>query len=320
MNFTFDEDQLALRDGVRALLEKECTPDDVRASWETETGRSQQRWQAMADMGVLALVVPEQFGGMGLDETWLVLLLEEAGRAALPEPLGAVTVAVGLIVDAAPEPSREEWLPRIVSGEVTAVATLPSSPWVDDAHVADLLLVADDGEQLHVVDPSEVDLVAAPTLDRSRRLYSVTPKVSARSCLADRAGGAITKAVDRSEVASAAYLLGTARKLVDLATAYALEREQFGAPIGSFQAVKHQLASALVKIEFARPAVYRAAWSIANDVEGRSEHARMAATLANQAAHLAARTSLQVHGAIGYTDEHDLHLWLRRALTPARIP
>ena len=319
MNFAFDQDQLALRDGVRALLEKECTPDDVRASWETETGRSPQRWQALADMGVLGLVVPEQFGGMGLDETWLVLLLDEAGRAALPEPLGAVTVAVGLIVDAAPEPSREEWLPRILSGEVTAVATLPTVAWVDDAHVADLLLVADDGQQLHVLDPSDVQLQPAPSLDRSRRLFSLTPKVSARTCLADRATDAIAKAVDRNDLADAAYLLGSARKLVDLATSYALEREQFGSPIGSFQAVKHQLASALVKIEFARPAVYRAAWSIANGVTGRSEHTRMALTLARQAAHLAARTSLQVHGAIGYTDEHDLHLWLRRALSPAPI-
>lgn len=319
MNFTFDEDQLALRDGVRALLEKECTPDDVRASWETETGRSPQRWQALADMGVLGLVVPEQFGGMGLDETWLVLLLEEAGRAALPEPLGAVAVAIGLIVDAAPEPSRKEWLPRIVSGEVIAVASLPTTTWVDDAHVADLLLLADDGEQLHVIDPSGIEFVPAPTFDRSRRLYSFSAKVSARSCLADRAGDAIAKAVDRHDLAAAAYLLGSARKLVDLATSYALEREQFGAPIGSFQAVKHQLASALVKIEFARPAVYRAAWSITNDVTGRSEHAQMAKTLASQAAHLAARTALQVHGAIGYTDEHDLHLWLRRALSPAPI-
>ena len=315
MNFVFDEDQLALRDGVRALLDKECTPDDIRASWETETGRSPQRWQALADLGVLGLVVPEQFGGMGLDETWLVLLLEEAGRAALPEPLGPVTVAIGLIVDSAPESLREEWLPRILSGEVIAVAALPGAPWVDDAHVADLLLVTDGG-QLHVLDPSEVELVPAPTLDRSRRLFAVTPKLSARSCLADRAGGPIAAAVDRSNLAEAAYLIGAARKLVDLATSYALEREQFGAPIGSFQAVKHQLASALVKIEFARPAVYRAAWSIANETTGRTEHVAMARTMAGQAAHLAARTSLQVHGAIGYTDEHDLHLWLRRALAP----
>jgi hypothetical protein len=118
-------------------------------------------------------------------------------------------------------------------------------------------------------------------------------------------------------MAEAATLLGTARVLVEMGTRYALEREQFGAAIGSFQAVKHHLATAAVRTEFAAPAVYRAAWSCATAAVGRSEHAAMARTLAAQAAHLAARTALQVHGAIGYTDEHDLHLWLRTALNPA---
>ena len=316
MNFTFDQEQLALRSGVRTLLEKECTPDDVRASWETETGRSRQRWQALADLGVLGLVVPEELGGMGLDETWLVLLLEEAGRAALPEPLGEVLAAIGLIVDAAPESLRQEWLPRIISGEVTAVTALEPGRAVDDAHVANLLLVAEGGE-LHVLDPGTAELTPAPALDRSRRRFTLTPRLTARSCLAHRADPALAKAADRRDLAEAAYLLGSARKLIELATAYALEREQFGAPIGSFQAVKHHLASALVKTEFAAPAVYRASWSVATDSPGRREHVAMAATLAAQAAHLAARTALQVHGAIGYTEEHNLHLWLRRALNPS---
>ena len=316
MKFTFDDEQLALRDGVRALLAKECTPDHVRASWDTETGRSPQRWQAIADLGVLGVAVPEELGGMGLDETWLVLLLEEAGRAALPEPLGEVLAATGLIVDAAPESLRQEWLPRIISGEVTAVTALSEERLVDDPHVADLLLVAEGGE-LHVVDPGTAELTPAPTLDRSRRRFSLTPRLTARSCLAHRADPMLAKAADRRDLAEAAYLLGTARKLVDLSKTYALEREQFGVPIGSFQAVKHQLASVLVKTEFAAPAVYRASWSIATDSPGRTEHVQMARTLAGQAAHLAARTALQVHGAIGYTEEHDLHLWLRRALNPS---
>ena len=316
MNFTFDEDQLALRDGVRKLLADHCTPDDVRASWATDTGRSPERWQALADMGVVGVVIPEAFGGMGLDETWLVLLLEEAGRAALPEPLGPVAVAASLMCDVAPETYRSEWLPRIARGDAIAVAVLEQGGWVDDAHTADLLLVADDG-QLHVVEPDAAQVVAMPTLDRSRRRFTVTPRTTARSCLADRAGEAIAKARDRTALAEAAVLLGTAGKLIELAASHALQREQFGAPIGSFQAVKHQLATALVKTEFARPAVYRAAWSIATEANGRSGHTAMAQTLAAQAAHLAARTALQVHGAIGYTDEHDLHLWLRRGLNPA---
>ena len=316
MKFAFDDDQLALRDGVRGLLEKQCTPDDVRASWVTETGRSPQRWQSLAEMGVLGLMIPEQFGGLGLDDTWLVLLVEEAGRAALPEPLGPVTVAARLLTDAAPETFRNEWLPRVASGEAIVVAALPDSPYVDDAHTADLLLVVED-RQLHVVEPAAADFTEVPTLDRSRRRFTVTPRMNARSCLADRCAPSIAAAVDRAGLVEAAYLLGTARKLIDLGTAYALEREQFGAQIGSFQAVKHQLATALVRTEFARPAVYRAAWSVANNIDGRTEHVALARTLAAQAAHLAARTSLQVHGAIGYTDEHDLHLWLRRGLNPA---
>lgn len=316
MRFTFDQEQLALRDGVRALLAKECTPDDVRSAWDTETGRSPQRWKALADLGVLGVAVPEAFGGMGLDATWLVLLLEEAGRAALPEPLGEVLTATALLVDAAPNSLRQEWLPQIVAGDVLAVTALDPGGLVDDAHVADLLLLAEQG-QLHVVDPATAELVQVPTLDRSRRRFRVTPRITARSCLADRAATALARAAERRNLAEAAYLLGTARKLIELARDYALEREQFGAQIGSFQALKHQLATALVKVEFAAPAVYRASWSVGTDSAGRAEHVAMALTLAGQAAHLAARTALQVHGAIGYTEEHNLHLWLRRALNPA---
>ena len=313
MRFAFDEDQLALRDGVRAFLTSECTPDQIRAAWDTPTGRSPQRWEALAAMGVVGVTVPEEFGGMGLDETWLVLLLEEAGRAALPEALGSVVVAAALLADAGSDDQRETWLPRIAAGDAVVVASLPSAPWVDDAHVADLILLTD-GSEVHAVAPAAVELVAQPQLDRSRRPFSVSATLNARSCMAVRAGGAVALAADRARLAEGAVLLGTASKLIDLARDYALEREQFGVAIGSFQAVKHQLASALVKTEFARPAVYRAAWSVATDATGRAEHVKMAHVLAAQAAHTAARTALQVHGAIGYTEEHDLHLWLRRGL------
>lgn len=319
MDPAFADDQLALRDSVRALLEKECTPADVRASWTTETGRSAPRWQALADMGLLGLLVPEQFGGRGLDETWLVLLLEEAGRAALPEPLGPVSVAIGLIVDAAPEPLREEWLPRILSGEVIAVASLPSVPWVEDAHIADLLLVARDGE-LHVLDPAAADIVAAPASDRSRRLFTVSPRLNARSCLADRAKPAIALAEDRNALVHAAYLVGSASQLADLAASYALEHEQLDSPAGGSQAVEHQLAAAVAEIDLARPAVYRAAWSIAHDVADRSADVATARTLAAKAAHLAASTSLQLRRGIGDSEDHDLHPWLERALAPDATP
>lgn len=290
MDPVFTDEQEALRDRLRALLGNECTPDDVRASWDSETGRSAQRWQAVADFGVLGLTVPEEFGGMGLDWTWLVLLLEEAGRAALPEPLGEVLAATGLIVDAAPEPLRHQWLPRIISGEVIAVTALTPGRAVDDAHVADLLLVAE-GAQLHVVGPDNVELTQVPTPERNRRLFTVTPRLTARTCLAHRADSALAMAVDRRDLGEAAYLLGTARTLVGLTGTDAPE-----------------------DTEVAAQAVYRAARSVATDSTERTAHVAMAHTLAAQAAHVAAGRALHTHEAGGDTGEHDLHPWVRRAL------
>ena len=306
MDLAFTDEQIALRDRVRAVLASQCTPDDVRASWATPTGRSPQRWQAIADLGVLGIAVPEELGGMGLDETWLVLLLEEAGRAALPEPLGEVLAATGLVVDAAPESLRQEWVPRIVSGEVTAVTALTPGQAVDDAHVADLLLVAEDGE-LHVVDPSTAQLAPAPTSDRSRRRFMVTPRLTARSCLAHRADFALAKAADRKDLAEAAYLLGTARKLAELTAAHAGQGQQAGEP---------QLEPALENSELAASALYRAAGALATDEAGRAELVARARALAGQAAQLAGRTALQVHGAGGVPEEDDLHVWLGRASNP----
>lgn len=317
MRFAFDDHHLALRDAVRALLDKECTPTDVRAAWETPTGRSPARWQALADMGVVGMCVPESHGGMGLDDIAVVLVIEEAGRVALPEPLGAVaSVAASLLAEAAPEDVRSTWLPRLADGSSIVVAGLPGARYVEDAHQADFLLLAD-GDALHAARGEDVRTADAPALDRGRRRSTVTWTPSDRTLVTRHAAAAWAAAADRQGLVEAAYLVGTARACIDLATAYATRREQFSAVIGSFQAVKHALATALVKLEFARPAVYRAAWSVARGVDERHEHVELAHTLAAQAAHLAGRTSLQVHGAIGYTEEHDLHLWLRRALAPA---
>ena len=317
MRFAFDEDHHALRDAVRGLLAKKCTPADIRQGWDSPTGRSPQRWAALAQMGVVGLMIPEQFGGMGLDEVALVLVLEESARAGLPEPLAAVAaVAAPLLADVAPAEVCREWLPRIAAGDAISILALAGTPYVDDAHVADLLLMTD-GTTLHAVDREAVEMAPQSTLDRSRRRFRVDWRPSAGNCIAFSAQRHLVVAADRSALAAAAAALGVARKLLEMAVDYAKVREQFGAPIGSFQAIKHQLADVAVAVEFAAPAVYRAAWSLATDDAGRSDHVRMAKTLARTAAHQAARTALQVHGAIGYTDEHDLHLWLRQGLSPA---
>ena len=317
MRFAFDDEHLALRDAVRGLLAKECTPTEIRAAWDTQTGRSPQRWNALSQMGVVGLMIPEQFGGMGLDEIAMVLVLEESARAGLPEPLAAVAaVAAPLLADVAPAEVCEQWLPRIAGGEAIAILALAGTPYVDDAHVADLLLMTD-GTTLHAVGRDAVEMVAQPALDRSRRRFRVDWRANAANCIAFSAQRHLAAAADRSALAGAAAGLGVARKLLEMGTDYAKVREQFGAPIGSFQAVKHQLADVAVATEFAAPLVYRAAWSLATAHPDRAAHAQMAKSAARAAAHRAARTALQVHGAIGYTDEHDLHLWLRQGLSPA---
>ena len=263
MRFAFTEDQLAFRRAVREFFERECPPAYVRA-WVAD-GDPSQLWKGLAALGVVGLTVPERFGGLGLGELELVLVLEEAGRAALPEPLAETTaVAAPLIREAADEDIQAEWLPRVAAGEAILSIRRGSGS------------------------------VAIPEIDL---------EVTAHAAEA---------AFDRGALATSAVLCGIADRVIEMAASYAKERHQFGKPIGSFQAVKHLLADALLGLDFARPAVYRAAWSVANASPDRSRDVSMAKALASDAAVNACRSALQVHGAIGYTHEHDLHLWLNK--------
>jgi len=241
-----------------------------------------QRWKGLADLGVVGLTAPEEFGGLGKDETDLVLLLEEAGRARLPEPLAETTaVVIPLLRDMTWFHPAHEWLQRIAAGD--AIASYDRPP---DGSFRFAFLVAD-GSRHHFAG-AEASL-----------------------------GVADDPGLDRAAFAAAAVLCGIADRVIEMAAAYAKERHQFGKPIGSFQAVKHLLADALLGLEFARPAVYRAACSLANGVPAGSRHASIAKALASDAAVNACRSALQVHGAIGYTHEHDLHLWLNKGFSLA---
>lgn len=315
MKFTFTEDQLLFQSSVRSLLEKECTAERVRALWNTETGRSPELWARFAEIGLLGLLVPEDHGGLGMAEIDLVLLLEETGRVALPEPVvETAAIAVPLLRDSTAAARNEQWLGRIAAGEAIVTVGHASNPLVSDAHVADLLLLAH-GDEVHAVTKDQVTLQRQECSDASRRLFKVewTPADETRIARGDDGRRLLDAAFDRGALATAAQALGIAQRLVDLAVDYAKQREQFGRPIGSFQAVKHMLANVQVKIEFARPVVYRAAHSVAHASPARGVAVSHAKAAACEAAVLAAKTALQVHGAIGYTWEVDLHLWMKRA-------
>jgi alkylation response protein AidB-like acyl-CoA dehydrogenase len=315
MRFAFDEEQLRFRDSVRGVLDRVCTPAAVRAVWETDVAHDAGRWSALAELGVLSLLVPEQDGGLGLDEVSLVLPLEESGRAALPEPVvESVAVAVPLLAGLENRAVAAPWLGRLAAGDAVVTVGCAPNPWVAHADVADLLLLARDGE-LHAVPHADVNVTHVPHLDGALRLFEVEWAPTARTRVANgaHADELLAAAVDRGALATAAQLIGVGQRLIEEAVRYATQREQFGHAIGSFQAIKHMLATAQVRVEFARPVVQRAAFGVARALPTRGRDVSHAKIVAAEAAALAARTALQVHGAIGYTWEVDLHVWMKRA-------
>ena len=311
MRFAFTDDQLAFADAVRELLADQCDAARVRAAWDGD-GRVPGLWDRLAEMGVLGMLAPEGTGGLGMADADLVAILAEGGRAAIPDPLAATAaVAVPTIRDHAQSDDAERWLAEISAG--TARVGVGLSGNVGVLHAADaaiFLLEADDG--LHLVDADVVELQPLDSVDGARRLSAVTWTPSAATRLPS-AELAASQARDRAAVATAAELCGLADTMLAMTVAYVSERRQFGVPIGSFQAVKHQLADALVELEFAKPLVWRAALSRSTGDPGASMHASMAKAAASDAAHTVGLAALQCHGAIGYTVECDLHLWLKRS-------
>jgi len=315
MEFIFSEDQLLLQRTVREFLEGECTAEHVRSLWDTPTGRSPDFWAKFAEIGVPGLLVPEVHGGLGMDEIDFVLLLEEAGRAALPEPVIETALVGASLIAASGDPALcERWLPAVASGEAILAVGHAVSPFVSDAHIAALLLMQH-GDEVHRVDPKDAQLTQQPCNDPSRRLFSVAWAPTDATCLARGGEGRAlwSAALDRGALGCAAEQLGVADRLIEMAVDYACQRKQFGVAIGSFQAIKHMLANRKVQLEYARSVVYRAAHSISRSAPSRSVDVSSAKVAASAAAVAAAKTALQVHGAIGYTWEQDLHVWMRRA-------
>jgi alkylation response protein AidB-like acyl-CoA dehydrogenase len=293
VRFAFTDDQLSFRDAVRDLLEKECPPAAVRDAWTNERGRTASAWAALAEMGVLGALVPEAEGGLGLTELDVVLLAEETGRAALPEPfVEHVLVGAPLLATDA-----------VVSGAETVTAGDPLVPYADTATTIVRL-----GHESFVVAREAAELRARRSVDHSRRLFEVVATGDA----APLDGAAVSSAYWRGTLGFSAQLVGLGHALLDTTAEYVVARRQFGVPIGSFQALKHKLADVRIALEFAAPLVYRAAYSLSAGDPAARTHVAMGKAAAADAASLAARHALQCHGAIGYSFEHDLHLWIKR--------
>ncbi|MCR9106063.1 MAG: acyl-CoA/acyl-ACP dehydrogenase [Gammaproteobacteria bacterium] len=313
MDFTFTEDQLLFQESVRDFLVNEITPERIRRSWESDSGRDPELWSQLAELGLTGMTVPEACGGLGMSEVDFVLLAQECGYVALPEPLVHSTlVSVPLLLELGGELAAQ-WLPLIASGEAKVVVGLEQNHWVEDAHIADLLLLQRGGN-LVAATPGEVNLRHNESVDPSRKLFFVEVGANAQVVASGAtASKLIESAMNRGALGAAAQALGLAQRMVDLSVQYTSERHQFGKAIGSFQAVKHHMANVAVSLEYAKAPVYRAAYAIAHaqDIAWHAvSHGKFAAC---EAANLAAKNCIQVHGAMGYTWEVDLHIFMKKA-------
>lgn len=316
MDFRFTEEQDMTADVVQTLLADHCQPADLRRLLTQDLDRDEQRWARIVEMGLAGILVSEDNGGLGLAPVDFVRLAEACGAACLPEPLVEnAGIAIPLLADLAKTDAARTILDRALSGEITLAAAHKVNPFVADADLAGAVVIVGETD-IHLVERADIELVRQPSTDPFRRLFRVTGAPGASTVLCDLNAGcaAVEAALDRGALFTAAQLIGIAQTSVTLAVEYARERQQFGKPIGSYQAVKHLLAEAQVKIEFARPVLYAAAAQLRQAdafSRARVSHAKIAAA---EAADLACRTAVQVHGAMGYSWEVDVHFFLKRAL------
>lgn len=299
MYFGLSDEARELRAGVRDVLAGACPPEVVRAAWPGGDRTAMDRlWATLGELGLLGLLVAEPSGGLGLDPLVAVAALEEAGWAGVPGPLvETVTTAAPLLAEAG-----SDLLPEVLAGRAR-VAVQSGADTVPYTGTADAVLQL--GDPVRLLRREDAKLEPVPTVDGSRDAATV---LGEGAPLPVEAGDAVL----RARLGTAAFLLGLARRQVDLTVAYVKDRRQFGVPVGSFQALKHPLADAVVGTEFAWPAVLRAAQSLADGEPDAELHVAMAKLLASDAAYRVSRVCLQSHGAIGYTTEYDLHLFAKR--------
>ncbi|MCI3270430.1 acyl-CoA dehydrogenase family protein [Streptomyces cylindrosporus] len=295
MRFLLDAEQRAFAESLGAMLTSADTPSVVRDWSRGEHAGGRALWSRVADAGVFALAVPEEYGGLGVRPVELAVAFVELGRHAVPGPLVETVTAAALLSET--DPAAKRLLPALASGEAMATVAHEGSYALDGDVAGTRLALAPDG--LHL-SPGHGPI--RPSLDPARRLTPLTP------------GGELLtpapplgRALATARLATAAQALGVGLALLDKTVAHVVQRTQFGVPIGSFQAVKHRLADAKIALEFARPLLFGAALTM--------DPADVAAAKvrACEAAYTTARTALQLHGAIGYTAEYELSLWLTKA-------
>lgn len=304
MRFALTSDNTDFAASIDSLLGKADMPAVIRA-WNTgDTAPGLAVWERLAETGVTALTISEENGGMGADAIDMVVAIEQLGRYAVPGPI-AETLAVAPLLLAAVAPERLE---ALAEGALATVAAPPETPFAVDADAAALTLLLDgsaaSGGRVFVGTPG----AAHQSVDLARHLFDV----AAGESLGTIDGATLEAAFDLGALATAAQLQGLARTMLEVSVEYAKQRKQFGRAIGSLQAIKHHLAGVAVAIEMAQPLLHAAAMAVRDGSPTARRDVSAAKVACADAAYKSSRIALQVHGAIGYTQEHDLSLFLTR--------
>lgn len=338
MDFGLSEEQKALAATVRRYLADRCPTSRVRAVMESESGHDADLWSGLMDLGVGAIAVPERCGGLGGELLDLALVSEQLGYACAPGPFLASAMATIALASGDDDDARAEWLPRLMDGSAVGTAAIGEAGgrW-DEGEIAaavrggkldaDKFLVPYGAvAEVHVVAANDenggIGLWLVPAASASARALSGndgTRRLSAveyRGAEARRIGGreAFAKVRDAALVLVAADAYGGARRCLEMARDYALTREQFGQPIGAFQAVKHQLANLAVDLDPSLSLWWYAAHAFDRIPHDRARYAALAKAFLADLFDRAARDSTELHGGIGFTWEFDLHLWFRRSI------
>ncbi len=349
MYFDLTDEQQAIKSTAHDFLAARYKSERIRELAEGEDGFKQSDWAEMAELGWTGLALPEEWGGQGLGIVELAVLFEEMGYALAPSPLLSNTVVGLALALCGSDEQRERFLRPLATGELRGTPALwdAGSPatigeftmearaagdrivldgekvLVMDAAAADFLLVATADGRRHVVEREAAGVTVTPatSIDPTRRLYAVRfegVEVAAENTLPGAAADYF-QVFHRICVALAAESTGIAQRTMEMAVAYAKDRQQFGRPIGSYQAVSHRCAQMLLETENARSAVYGAAWAADAEPESLPTAASMAKAYASDAGWRVPDASIQVHGGIGFTWEHDLHFFLKRGKANAAM-
>ena len=355
MELEFTSDQEELRDSVRSFLEKECSTEVVRAA--VATGQADQLWASMVALDWPGLTVPEEFGGIGLTFVETAVVVEELGRVVAPGPLfSTLTQFVPLVREVGDVDQQDRFLSAVASGALTGTLALSDHPkawslddvtlvaervedgWVLDGTKLGLLGIteadgevvvvarAGDGFGAFVVPAAQAGLAPVRSLDASRPLATATLRrvvVGDDRALGEPGSEAsergIRRALEEATAALALETVGACDTLFQLVLAYVKERKQFDVPVGSFQAIKHKMADMFLAIERARSLCYYAVAAIDEDTEDRAVAVSMAKAASDDCQRLVCREAFQSFGGIGFTWEHDSHLFIKRAETSAAL-